>query len=64
MPLETKIVELTMTYLPKLKQPIRTGVHPDAAFALGQILDYAQIVENKDLEQLVIDRARTNSQNG
>ena len=35
-PLERKIVELTKNYLPRLKQPIRTGVHPDTAFALGR----------------------------
>jgi hypothetical protein len=56
-PLEAKIVELAMIYLPKLKQPIRTGVHPDAAFALGQFLDYARIVGNQELEQLVVARA-------
>lgn len=57
-PLESKIVELTLNYLPKLNQPIRTGVHPDTAFALGQILDYARLVRNKDLEDLVVTRVR------
>jgi hypothetical protein len=57
-PIEAKVVELTMNYLPKLKQPIRTGVHPDTAFALGQILDYAKIVGNRELEVLVVARAR------
>ena len=57
-PLEDKVVELAIIYLPKLKQPIRTGVHPDAAFALGQFLDYARIVGNKELENLVIARGR------
>ncbi len=57
-PLETKIVELTMAYLPKLRQPIRTGVHPDSSFALGQILDYARIVRNRQLEDLIVARSR------
>lgn len=57
-PLERKIVELTKNYLPRLKQPIRTGVHPDTAFALGQILDYARTVGDKELEELVTARAR------
>ncbi len=57
-PLERKIVELTKNYLPRLKQPIRTGVHPDTAFALGQILDYARTVGDKELEELVASRAR------
>lgn len=57
-PLERKIVELTKNYLPRLKQPIRTGVHPDTAFALGQILDYARTVGDEELEELVAARAR------
>jgi hypothetical protein len=57
-PLETKIVELTTAYLPKLSFPIRTGVHPDTAFALSQILDYAQSVGNTGLADLVIARSR------
>lgn len=56
-PLEEKIVELTMGYLPRLTWPIRTGVHPDTAFALGQILDYARVVENKALATLIEERA-------
>lgn len=57
-PLENKIVELTQAYLPRLSYPIRTGVHPDTAFALGQTLDYARTVGNRSLEQLVVDRGR------
>jgi hypothetical protein len=57
-PLETKLVELTTAYLPKLSFPIRTGVHPDTAFALGQTLDYARIVGNSKLADLVIERSR------
>ena len=57
-PLENKIVELTKGYLPRLSYPIRTGVHPDSAFALGQSLDYARAVKNKELEELVVKRAR------
>lgn len=57
-PLETKIVELTMAYLPKLEYPVRTGVHPDTAFALGQTFDYARAVGNKPLAELVIERSR------
>ena len=57
-PLEAKIVELTKGYLPRLKQPIRTGVHPDTAFALGQTLDYARIVSEPELESLIVARAR------
>jgi Protein of unknown function (DUF2891) len=57
-PLEQKFVALTHDYLPRLTYPIRTGVHPDMAFALAQILDYARAVGDKKLEQLVVERAK------
>lgn len=57
-PLENRIVELTQDYLPRLNYPIRTGVHPDTAFALGQMLDYARMVENEQLESLIVSYAR------
>lgn len=57
-PLEDKIVSLTEGYLPRLTYPIRTGVHPDSGWALGQTLDYARTVGNKSLEKLVVDRSR------
>ena len=38
-PLEGQLIELVKGYLPRLTYPVRTGVHPDTAFALGQILD-------------------------
>ena len=53
-PLETRIVELTRGYLPRLTYPVRTGVHPDTAFALAQILDYARTVRDEELEQQVV----------
>ena len=56
-PLEEIIVQRTNDYLPKLAYPIRTGVHPDSAFALGQALDYARIVKNESLEKLIVERA-------
>ena len=48
-PLEEKIVELTLGYLPRLSYPIRIGEHTDTGFALAQILDYAMAVENHEL---------------
>jgi Protein of unknown function (DUF2891) len=57
-PLERKLVALTRDYLPRLTYPIRTGVHPDTAFALGQILDYARVVRDVELEKLIVSRAR------
>ncbi len=57
-PLEEVLVDKVHDYLPKLSFPIRTGVHPDTAFALGQILDYARTVKNRELEKLIVRRCR------
>ena len=57
-PLEQALRALTVNYLPRLGYPIRTGVHPDTAFALGMILDYARQVGDPGLEALVEQRAR------
>ena len=53
-----KIVELAKDYLPKLDWPIRTGVHPDAGWALGQFLDYARAVDDNVFEALVAKKAK------
>lgn len=57
-PLEEELVLRTKDYLPRLSYPIRTGVHPDTAFALAQILDYARRVGDAELADLVTARAR------
>ena len=56
--LEKQITGLAMDYLPKLDWPIRCGFHPETAFPLGQMLDYARKTGDAALEQLVIARAR------
>ena len=56
-PLEQRIVALTLDYLPRLDWPIRTGVHPNTAFALGQALDYARATGHGELEQLLVGRS-------
>ena len=56
-PLEAEIVGLMRAYLPRLVRPIRTGTHPDTAFALGQALDYARAVGAGDLEALIVETA-------
>lgn len=58
-PLENKIVELTTDYLPRLSFPIRTGVHPDTAFALGLSVDYAKTVGDDRFLSLIQTRARS-----
>ncbi|WP_231956358.1 DUF2891 domain-containing protein [Posidoniimonas polymericola] len=57
-PLEERVVELTKDYLPRLTYPIRTGVHPDTAFALAQTLDYARAVGETELETQVVEFAK------
>jgi hypothetical protein len=57
-PLEHLLVSRIKAYLPRLEYPIRTGEHPDTGFALGQILDYATIIHDSELEQLVVARAK------
>ena len=56
--LEETIVRLTKGYLPRLSHPIRTGVHPDTAFALAQAIDYARAVGDQELERLIVQRGR------
>src|SRR5438093_851298 len=43
-PLVKALVLKLKDFLPKLASPIRTGVHPNTAFALGEALDYARAV--------------------
>lgn len=57
-PLEQRIVALTLDYLPRLDWPIRTGVHPNTAFALGQALDYARAAGHAELEEMVDGRSK------
>lgn len=57
-PLENRIVELALDYLPKLDWPVRCGFHPETGFPLGQMLDYARTVRHRELEELVVARAR------
>lgn len=57
-PLEELLVENIFAYLPNLTWPIRTGVHPDLAFALGQELDYARVMKNEKLADLIQQRSK------
>lgn len=56
-PLETAIVGHFQDYLPKLTLPVRSGVHPNTAFALAQALDYARATGRKDFEKILLSRA-------
>jgi DUF2891 family protein len=56
--LENAVARRLADYLPKLTYPVRTGVHPNTAFALAEALDYARRMGKKDLEELLISRSR------
>ncbi len=57
-PLVKAIVARLNDFLPKLTHPIRTGVHPNTAFALGETLDYAHAAGDTELAAFVTRRAR------
>src|SRR5260370_20809681 len=57
--LENAVARRLADYLPKLTYPVRTGVHPNTAFALAEALDYARRTGKKDLEELLISRSRS-----
>ena len=57
-PLTNSLLARLKDFLPKLASPIRSGVHPNTAFALGEALDYARAVKDTELEKLVVKRSR------
>lgn len=52
-PIEEAIVANAREHLPKLEWPIRCGFHPETAFPLGQMMDYARAVGAKEFEELL-----------
>ena len=56
-PLETKIVDRYLDFLPKQAYPIRIGTHTNTAFGLSFAYDYALTVGNNSLRQLILERA-------
>jgi hypothetical protein len=46
-PLRRAAVASIATWLPKVSQPIRSGVHAQTAFAMGLALDYAREVDDR-----------------
>ena len=57
-PLTEAITARLTGFLPKQTYPIRTGVHPNTAFALGFVLDYARATKDEKLAELVMKRSR------
>lgn len=58
LPLEQVIVTNAKAYLPKLDWPGRCGFHPESAFPLSQMLDWARATGDSDFEKLLISKAR------
>ncbi len=57
-PLTAALVGRYLDFLPKQTYPIRTGVHPNTAFALAFAFDYAVATGDAALKDLVIARSR------
>jgi len=58
-PLEQALVERYLDFFPKQTYAIRTGVHPNTAFGLAFALDYARVMGQQALIELVVERSRT-----
>jgi hypothetical protein len=58
LPLEEVIIQQTMSWLPNLTYPIRSGTHSQTAFAFGLMLDSARTAGNQEFEQLLVSKIR------
>jgi len=56
-PLSKALAQRLADFLPKQTYPIRTGVHPNTAFALAFAIDYAKKVGDNQLGNLVAERS-------
>ncbi|TDH26586.1 DUF2891 domain-containing protein [Segetibacter sp. 3557_3] len=57
-PLTDLIIKRTAAFLPKQTYPIRQGMHPNTAFALAFVHDYANTTNNDTLKRIVELRSR------
>ena len=56
-PLADTVTRAFLDFLPRQTYPIRTGVHPNTAYALDLSLDYADAAKDEKLRALVVERA-------
>ena len=56
-PLADTVVKAFQSFLPRQDYPIRTGVHPNTAYSLSHVLDYAAVAGDDGLAALVKERA-------
>jgi hypothetical protein len=57
-PLERAAAARIRDWLPKLTHPVRIGEHSQTAFGLGLVLDWARVAGDREMEALVVARAR------
>jgi hypothetical protein len=57
-PLAHLLSRRSINYLRTLSVPIRAGTHPNTAFAMMHMLDYARIVGDAELEKTINKRAK------
>ncbi len=57
-PLERLLRDQTMSWLPKLTYPIRSGTHSQTAFAFGLMLDAARVAEDNEFEAMLLSKVR------
>lgn len=57
-PLEADIADSLKAWLPKLAYPIRLGTHNQSAFAMGLMLDWAEIADDAEMKRLVVETAK------
>jgi Protein of unknown function (DUF2891) len=58
-PVVAVIVAGYRAFLPKQTYPIRSGVHANTAFGMAFALDWARAACHRELESLLVERART-----
>jgi len=58
-PLADEFVRRFLEFLPKATYPTRVGTHFNSAFALTLALEYSEVMSNKLLRRLLVDKANT-----
>ena len=58
-PLADAMEKRYIDFLPRQTYPIRRGVHPNTAFGIAFALDYARAKERSELEEVLVERARS-----
>jgi len=54
-PLAQVIRDRYIDFMPRQEYPVRTGVHPNTAFGLSFAYDYAAVVEDDELMNVIVD---------